>query len=115
MTARLTSTFFVAAYLRRAGIEGVPTVLRRRGAEEAGAIFLKIDRLDGTADLFGPAPQSSLGDDAGERRFIRLTAEGLSALDVETALQRQIRFDSDLWAIESDDPQGRHFLNLADV
>ncbi|MBV9635256.1 MAG: DUF1491 family protein [Methylobacteriaceae bacterium] len=30
-------------------------MLRRRGAAEAGAIFIKLDRLDGTAALFGTA------------------------------------------------------------
>ena len=55
---RLKSAIWVAAYIRRCHIEGSFAVVRRRGAEEAGSIFVKIDRLDGTADLFGPAPQS---------------------------------------------------------
>ena len=55
---RLKSALWVAAYLRRCQIEGAAAVLRRRGAEEAGAIFVKVSRLDGTADLYGPAPQS---------------------------------------------------------
>lgn len=113
MTARLTAALFVSAYIRRCGVESVPAVLRRRGAEQAGAIFVKVDRLDGTADLYGPAPQS-LADESGERRFVRLTPEGADAADAEAALQRQIRFDSDLWAVECDDRSGRHFLNLAE-
>jgi hypothetical protein len=56
---RLKTAIWVAAYLRRCEIEGVFGVLRRRGAEEAGAVFVRINRLDGTSDLFGPAPQSA--------------------------------------------------------
>jgi hypothetical protein len=114
MSARLKSSIFVAAYIRRAMIEGAFAVLRHRGAEEAGAIFIKVDGLDGTATLYGPAPQSLVMDDDGERRFIRLTQEGATPLDAETRLQREFRFDPDLWVIEAEDRQGRHFLDLAE-
>ena len=56
---RLKSAIWVAAYVRRCYVEGASAVVRRRGAEEAGAIFIKISRLDGTAALFAPAPQAS--------------------------------------------------------
>jgi hypothetical protein len=113
MSARVTSAFFVSAYLRRAAVEGAVAVLRRRGSEEAGAIFVKVERLDGTADLYGPAPQSLLEDD-GIRRFVRMTEEGATPLDAEERLQKEIRFDPDLWAVETEDRQGRHFLDLAE-
>jgi hypothetical protein len=114
MTARLRSSVFVAAYIRRCSVEGATAVLRRRGAEEAGAVFVKVDRLDGTAALYGPAPQSLIGEEDGERRFIRLTPPGATPLDAEERLQKEIRFDPDLWAVESEDRQGRHFLDLAE-
>ncbi|WP_407519579.1 DUF1491 family protein [Methylobacterium oryzisoli] len=111
--ARLRSDFWVAAHLRRCGVEGVSAVQRRRGAPEAGAIFIKVDRLDGRADLYGPAPQALVGaDDDGTRRFEALMSEALPP-DVEARLTREIRFDPDLWIVEIDDPQGRHFLDLA--
>jgi hypothetical protein len=62
---RLKTALWVAAYLRRCNVEGIAAVVRRRGAEEAGAVFIRIDRLDGTSDLFGPAPQSEF-DAAGD-------------------------------------------------
>ena len=67
--ARLRSDFFVSAYLRRCALEGVDAVLRRRGAAEGGAIFVKVDRLDGTAALYGPAPQAVFGSGDTERLF----------------------------------------------
>ncbi|ACA15649.1 protein of unknown function DUF1491 [Methylobacterium sp. 4-46] len=111
--ARLRSDFFVAAHLRRCAVEGVSAVQRRRGAPEAGAIFVKVDRLDGRADLYGPAPQALFAaDDDGVRRFEALMTEAMPP-DVETRLTKEMRFDPDLWIIEIDDPQGRHFLDLA--
>jgi hypothetical protein len=109
--ARLRSDFWVSAYLRRCGVEGVEAALRRRGAAEAGAIFVKVDRLDGTASLYGPAPQLFV-DDSGERLFAPVV-QGVTPLDVEERVQRELRFDSDLWLVEVDDRNGRHFLDLA--
>ncbi len=109
--SRLRSDFWVSAYLRRCGVEGVDAVLRKRGAAEAGAIFVKVDHLDGTASLYGPAPQLFL-DESGERLFMPVL-EAVTPLDVEERMTRELRFDSDLWLVEVDDRAGRHFLDLA--
>ena len=42
-------------------VEGAFAAVRRRGAEEAGAIFIKLNRLDGTAELFWPDTASAFG------------------------------------------------------
>ncbi|KLK92733.1 hypothetical protein AA309_13825 [Microvirga vignae] len=109
--ARLRSDFWVSAYFRRCGVEGVDAVLRKRGAAEAGAIFIKVDHLDGTASLYGPAPQLFL-EDSDERLFAPIL-QGVTPLDVEERMARELRFDSDLWLVEVDDREGRHFLDLA--
>jgi len=109
--SRLRSDFWVSAYLRRCGVEGLDAALRKRGAAEAGAIFVKVDHLDGTASLYGPAPQLFL-DGSGERLFIPIL-QGVTPLDVEERMTRELRFDSDLWLVEVDDRAGRHFLDLA--
>jgi hypothetical protein len=108
---RLTSDFWVSAYLRRAAHDGLVAVLRRRGAREAGAIFVKLDRLDGTAALYGPAPQA-LADDDGERRFqLLLDADPLS---VEDRVERELRFDSDLWLVEIENRAGDARLDVVE-
>lgn len=109
--SRLRSDFWVSAYLRRCGVEGVDAVLRKRGAAEAGAVFVKVDHLDGTASLYGPAPQLFL-DESGERLFMPVL-QAVTPLDVEERMTRELRFDSDLWLVEVDDRAGRHFLDLA--
>ncbi len=109
---RIRSDFWVAAYLRRCATAGVSAVLRRRGAAEAGAIFLKIDRLDGSGALYGPAPQSEV--ESGERRFDRLhTADWIDMASAESRLKREIAFDVDLWIVEVEDRLGRTFLETA--
>src|SRR4051794_33043037 len=108
---RLKSSIWVAAYIRRCNGAGAPAVLRRRGAEEAGAIFIKIDRLDGTADLYGPAPQTMFDESRpAERAFVAcLATQPASTVDAEAYLARQVRFDPDVWIIEVEQRSGAHF------
>jgi hypothetical protein len=108
--ARLRSDFWVSAYLRQRGQAGVPVVLRRRGAAEAGAVFIKIDRLDGTARLFGPAPPSL--DDADPQRRFTLMLEG-DVITIEDRIAKELRFDGDLWLIEADDRSGEPGVETA--
>jgi hypothetical protein len=110
---RLKSGIWVAAYVRRCFVEGVFAAVRRRGADEAGAIFIKVDRLDGTADVYAPAPQSALaeGNYPTDRAFsAALKAMPAAGADAEAYLSRQVRFDPDVWIIETEDRAGRHFL-----
>jgi hypothetical protein len=111
---RLRSDIWVAAYLRRIPLEGAYAALRRRGAAEAGAIFVKVDRLDGRAALFEPAPQSQFSDRGVERLWARAhKEEWVGAEFVEARMAREIAFDPDLWLIEVEDRAGRCWLDLA--
>src|SRR5712691_12778574 len=110
---RLKSGIWVSAYLRRRHIEGTLAVVRRRGAEEAGAIFIKVDRLDGTAELYGPAPQSAFDESRpADRAFSPcFKQQPVPEAEAEAYLTREIRFDSDIWIVEVEDRAGRHMLD----
>jgi hypothetical protein len=114
MTMRLKTALWVAAYLRRCHVEGIFAVVRRRGAEEAGAIFVRVSRLDGTSDLFGPAPQSAFdaAQDAARAFTPSLATQSASDADVEAYLARQVKFDPDVWIVEVEDRDGRNFLDI---
>jgi hypothetical protein len=109
---RLKSSIWVAAYLRRCQTEGIFGAVRRRGAEEAGAVFVKVALLDGNAMLYAPAPQTAYDDSRPvERVFSPASPQPETA--VEERLTREIRFDPDVWIVEIEDRAGRHFLDLA--
>lgn len=111
---RLRSDIFVAALIRQAETQGAVAMLRRRGAAEAGAIFVKIDRLDGRAALLGPAPQSEELPRGVDRLFARLHKdEWIAPFEAEERIRREIAFDSDLWLVEIEDRDGRCFVDLA--
>jgi hypothetical protein len=111
---RLKTALWVAAYLRRCNVEGVFGVVRRRGAEDAGAVFVRISRLDGTSDLFGPAPQSAFDatQEAGRAFTPSLAAQPAPDAAVEAYLAREVKFDPDVWIVEVEDRAGRNFLEI---
>ena len=108
---RLKAEIWVKAYLRRCQVEGAAAVLVRRGDSDAGAIYIKVSRLDGTAALFGPAPAGL--DEAGEDRRWQPCLEPAPTAEeaADAYLARQIDFDPDLWVVSVEDRQGRHFLD----
>jgi len=111
---RLKTGLWVAAYLRRCHVEGVFAAVRQRGAEEAGAVFVRISRLDGTSDLFSPAPQSAFDAAADTARaFVpSLATQTAPDAQVDAYLARQLKFDPDAWIVEVEDREGRNFLDV---
>jgi hypothetical protein len=111
---RLKTNVWVAAYLRRCQGAGVFGVVRRRGAEEAGAVFVKVALMDGNAMLFTPAPQTVYDDSRPiDRFFVSVSPQPVPEASVEERIAKEIRFDPDAWIIETEDKEGRHFLDLA--
>jgi hypothetical protein len=113
---RLKSGIWVAAYMRRCHVEGAFAAVRRRGAEEAGAVYIKINRLDGTGILYGPAPQAVFDDAQPAGRVFTgiLGSQAMaSEADIEGRLVREVRYDPDVWIVEVEDRAGRHFLDDA--
>lgn len=101
---RLTSGFFVSALLRRVSVEGGFGAIMRRGAEEAGAIYVIARGRGGIMRLYRPAPQAAYGESrSGDRLFVAdaATDDGTA---VDQALAREARFDSDLWIVEIETP-----------
>jgi hypothetical protein len=107
---RVTSALWVSAYVRRCYVEGLAAVVVRRGAEEAGAIMVIIDRLDGASDLYGPAPQSAFAEGADDRLFQRLLERADSAT-IAARLEREKKFDPDVWIVALEAADGRSLLD----
>ena len=105
------TAIWVAAHLRRCFGQGLTGVVARRGADEAGSVFVKVTLRDGTVRLFGPAPGPAF-DESGRRRFhLRLTAARDETQLVDALIAREQRFDPDLWVLDIDDPAGSGLLD----
>ena len=77
-------------------------------------MFVKVALLDGNAMLYVPAPQTAYDDSRPtERMFTSTSPQPVLELSVEERLAKEIRFDPDVWIVETEDRAGRHFLDLA--
>lgn len=109
---RIKAGIWVSAYLRRLNAMAVPAVVARRGDAEAGAVFIKVNTLDGAAQVFRPAASGAEGTE-DERLFAPAFSAPRGDREAEAYLARQREFDPDLWVIEVEDKEGRHFLGEA--
>lgn len=108
---RLKSVIWAKAYIRRCAVAGAAAFVVRHGDDDAGAIFIRISTLDGRATLYGPAPMS-LTQEPGERQWsVHLAPDKDADRAIDDYLARQYAFDRDIWVIEVEDPEGRHFLD----
>ncbi len=107
---RLKAEVWVKAYIRACAANAVPAMVVRHGDDDAGAVYIKISRLDGTARLFGPAPSLLDGPEAGQRWIPHLDQQDTTEAEVDAFLARQVSFDPDLWILEIEDREGRHHL-----
>jgi len=108
---RLKAGIWVDAYLRRCAGEGLAVYLERRGDADAGAIFIKVDYLNGETMVFGPA--IGMGDpDRDDRLWTRLTGPDPVAEErAKEVIARQAEFDPDIWVVVVEDRTGAALID----
>jgi hypothetical protein len=101
----LPTDLWVQALIRRAHMNGAYATVVRRGDSKAGAVLVKaFDSRKRTVRLYAEAVRRD-----GERVWMEpLGSQDEAALDAyaDRAAQR----DPDLWVVEVEDGEGRHFL-----
>ena len=104
--ARLTTDLWVSAGLRAADRQGVPMTVVRKGDRTRGTVLVKINRLDGSFRVLTQIRhQGRLAWTAGTG------PEPVPESDADRYVERQLRMDPDLWVIEVEDRQGRHWFD----
>jgi hypothetical protein len=111
---RLKTELWVKAYIRQRQVAGAFAAVVAHGHDSAGAVLIKIARLDGTAAVYGPAPMSCT-DESGtdsDRRFVLLhDKDWLPEHDVDAIVVRQRSYDEDIWVVEVEDRSGNAGLD----
>ena len=108
MSGDLKTHVWAGALVRRAEIAGCFAAIARKGDPDAGAVLVKVATLDGRARLYAPAFRG----EEGERVWMDLSAGALGDEEraVDEYARRRAEDDPDLWVVEIEDKQGRHFL-----
>ncbi len=106
----LKSEIWVKGHLRACFVAGLAGVVARRGAEEAGAVYVQVFRSPGEVILRAPAAGPAY-DDQGRRQWAYPLGEApVTPDEAWSYLQRQIAVDPDIWILDIEDPQGSGLL-----
>ena len=101
----LSTDLWAGALIRRAELAGAFATVARKGDPRAGTVLLKtLNRKSGEARLYAEALRGE-----GERIWMQPVPSEAEA-DLDAYVERQVRIDPDLWLIEIEDAEGRHFL-----
>ena len=104
---RLPTKTWVEALIRRAQVAGAAAFILQRGDASRGDVLIKVANLQGEARAYVP-----LTSILGERFFVDLSHQNVVTDDVsvDAYLTRAKVRDSDLWVVEIEDREARHFL-----
>jgi len=102
---RLTAEFWVQAYLQRLNLENIPAFVTQKGDLTAGSVLVKLNTLDGNAQVF----QRSFDLQTAQQAWVSLISG--SETEVDASVNKQKSFDPDLWVVEVEDKQGRSLLD----
>jgi hypothetical protein len=101
----LSTRFWVDAYLTRLRLSDIPAFVTAHGDDMAGSVLIKLNTLDGQAQLFQRMPDLMTGEHAWSALHKGLEAE------IDQSVTKQKSFDPDLWVIEVEDRAARHLLD----
>jgi hypothetical protein len=103
---RLKTEIRVAAQLRRAAAAGAFATVARKGDADAGAVAVKVYLGARRARLFVEGR-----DEKGEPLWRQPLGGEADEAAVDQFLDKEVRFDRDLWIIEIEDREGRTFAD----
>ena len=102
---RLKTSLWISAQIRLCDLSFMSAIVARRGDTDAGGIYVRVNRLDGRSGLL-----VAFTDMNGERSWRGLASHLTPDHQIEDMLDREIARDPDMWVVEIEDKQGRHFL-----
>ena len=101
----LSTDVWVSGLIRRAELEGAFATVVKKGDARAGDVIVKsYDTSTRSARLYS----QSLDMD-GQMMWIQPVASEMES-ELDAYLERRKGYDPDLWIVEIEDRQGRHFL-----
>lgn len=104
----ISTDVWVGALIRRAQLAGAFATVVRKGDARAGAVLVKAyNPRSREAALYASAFRGE-----GERVWMQPLASSVES-DLDAYVEKQRGFDPDIWVVEVEDAEGRHFLTEA--
>lgn len=106
MVEDLPTELRLSAARRTAAAAGVFITVIQKGDPTSGSICLKINLLDGRFRVL-----SQIRDESGLAWLPASEKPDMTEAEADAYLAQQLDFDPDLWVIEIEDKEGRHWFN----
>ena len=107
MVMGLTTGIWVSAQVRLCDRAFIPATIVRHGNDEAGTVLVKINRFEQGVTVFAQA--TSLD---GEPSWSRGTGpKPVTEAEADAYIERQVKYDPDVWVLEIEDRKGQYKLD----
>ena len=101
---RLKSSIWIQAQIRICSISNLSAYVMKRGDPDAGAIFLHLNKLNGNNLVYNQIRTIS-GQIAWSQSG---SGTALGDKEVHDYLEKQKKYDPDLWILEIEDPEDKY-------
>ena len=105
----LSADLWVGALLRRVELAGSFAYVARKGDARYGSVLVKVMNLR-TREAFVLREATKGEETVWMRPVSGVKGGSLNETDIDAYIARQVGNDPDLWVVEIEDVEGRHFL-----
>ena len=107
MVMGLNTGLWVNAQVRLCDLAFIPATVVRRGDPDAGTVLVKLNRFEDGVTVYTQA--SSTGE---EPLWSRGTGPNpVSEAEADAYIERQVKYDPDVWVLEIEDRRGQYKLD----
>ena len=107
MAMGLTTGLWVSAQVRLCDLAFIPATVVRRGDPDAGTVLLKLNRFEHGVTVYTQA--SSMTDAPAWSRGTG--PRPVTEAEADAYIDRQVKYDPDVWVLEIEDRKGQYKMD----
>jgi hypothetical protein len=107
MVMGLTTGLWVSAQVRLCDIKFIPATIVRRGDSDAGTVLVKVNRFEKGVTVYAQA--STLDGEPGWNRGTG--PKPVTEAEADAYIERQVKYDPDVWVLEIEDRKSAYTLD----
>ena len=107
MAMGLNTGLWVSAQVRLCDIAFIPAAIVRRGDPDAGTVLLKLNRFEEGVTVYTQA--STMTDTPAWSRGTG--PKPVTEAEADAYIERQVKYDPDVWVLEIEDRRGKYKMD----